>query len=772
MKRAYVAVAFVSVGLGVFTACGGDDDTVPAATDAGSDTGTDTGARPDTGTGVVDSGADTGTTVVDAGDAGLDAADACAPIVVNVVDPQFAFKGGPTPITITGSGFVATPKVYLEGAPALVDAGADAGDGGDAGASGVTQITHAAFVSDTSMTAIIPANTFASGSYSLRVVNPNGCSGVVANAIKVVEQAPPTVISVEPAAGTTQSATTVTITGCHFDNNVTVSAVSSTGTVTPMPAPTNLTPGANDPRCGDTPLFTMTGTISNTLATGAYLVRVTNPTPATFGDYASFVITNPSANPGNPEAVSSLVGGRRSLALVSGRVDDANRFLYAIGGEGSDGKPLDTVEVAPVDKFGQLGKWATQKNKLPAALSGAAAARFGSWIYVIGGTSSTDGTGSLSPSGTPTTKVYRAYILAPSGAPKLTDPPAPPLTTGNLAQGTWYYKVSALGTGGEESLASDEIVVSLSAKGSAKIDWTAPASGPAPTGYKIYRSAAADGVSQTEVLIDTVGAVTTYTDDGSKTAGSESYLSVGATGKWITDAKELAGGRLDASAVALEASGGNAFLYVTGGWGSCNGVGALALLNCVAHAQIQDDGSLSDFSDLTGLVHSRMRHGTDRFDKSTGATAFGDGGAPLTSAFLVVGGGRGTTSLGSGMSVEYAVVQADGTLGNWVATASAFSEREALGFGLANGRGYAFTGGAVNGNKTNYTQTGDSAQAINVTATGFEFSSWNSVGSFLSGSPNGKRGRVGLTAESAYFYLAGGTTDDKDALTDVYRILH
>jgi hypothetical protein len=46
------------------------------------------------------------------------------------------------------------------------------------------------------------------------------------------------------------------------------------------------------------------------------------------------------------------------------------------------------------------------------------------------------------------------------------------------------------------------------------------------------------------------------------------------------------------------------------------------------------------------------------------------------------------------------------------------------------------------------------------------------VGSFLSGSPNGKRGRVGLTAESAYFYLAGGTTDDKDALPDVYRILH
>lgn len=771
MKRACVAFALVSMGLSAFTACGGDDDTVPAATDAGSDTGADAGRDTGADTGV-DSGVDSGGTITDAGTDADSGFDACAPIVITKVDPQFAFKGGPTAISITGSGFVATPKVYLEGAPALVDAGVtDAGDGGDGGASGRTQITHAAFISSTSMTAIIPADTFASGTYALRVVNPNGCAGTIANAVKVVDQAPPTVISVEPAAGTTQADTKVTITGCHFDVNATVSVVSSTGAVTAQPAPSAPVAGGNDPRCGGAPLYTMTGTISSTLATGAYLVRVTNTTPGTFGDYASFVITNPSANPGNPEASSPLSGGRRSLALVSGRVDDANRFLYVIGGEGANGAPLDTVEVAPVDKFGQLGTWAVQKNKLPAAISGAAAARWGNWIYVIGGTSSTDGTGGLTPTGSPTTKIYRAPILAPSGAPKLKDPPVAPLTTGNLAQGTWYYKVAALTAGGEESLASDEVVVNLDAKGSATIDWTAPA-GPAPTGYKIYRSPAADGVSQTEVLLDTVGAVTTYTDDGSKTAGTETYLSVGATGKWITDSKQLLGARLDASAVAVKSTGGNTYLYVTGGWGVCSGAGSSQILSCVSHAQIQDDGSLSDFTDLNGLVHARMRHGIDRFDKSNGATAFGDGGAPLTSSFVVVGGGRGTTSLGSGASVEYAAVQADGSLGSWVATSSAFSEREALGFGLANGRGYAFVGGAVNGNKINYTQTGDSAQAINVTATGFDFGSWNSVGSFLSGSPNGKRGRVGLTAESAYFYLVGGTTDDKDALTDVYRVLH
>ena len=86
------------------------------------------------------------------------------------MSPQFAFKGGPTPITITGSGFVATPKVFLEGAPAI-DAGAS--DGGTS----ATQLAHAAFVSGTSMTAIVPADTFTSGTYALRVVNPNVAAG-------------------------------------------------------------------------------------------------------------------------------------------------------------------------------------------------------------------------------------------------------------------------------------------------------------------------------------------------------------------------------------------------------------------------------------------------------------------------------------------------------------------------------------------------------------------------------------------------------------------
>lgn len=724
MNKTGLVVTLLTLGLGSIIACG-DDETPPAAPEA-----------------------DAGTT-----DAAADA-DACAATPnVTAVTPQFAWRDGKTPITITGSGFVATPKVFLV-------------SGGTA-----TQIQHAAFVSATSMTAIVPAATFASGTYDLEVVNPDGCGGTLAAAIKVVDEAPPTVLTVEPAAGTNQDDVPVTIQGCHFDTNATVSIVTSAGTVTAMPAPTGYAAGPNDERCGNTPLYTMNAIVqtkTSGLVPGAYLVRVTNPAVGTFGDYASFVVSNPSGNPGSPEATSSFVVGRRSLALVSGRIDDANRYLYAIGGENGAGDALDKIEVAQVDRFGQLGKWGVQRNKLPEALSGVAAVRWGKFLYVVGGTNSKNGTGGLAPTGTPSKKVYRASILSPTDAPVVKEPPtvaAGPDAGGTLAKGTWYYKVSALTTDGEETLASDEVVATLDDVGAVTLEWTAPP-GITPSGYNVYRSTAADGVSQSELLLDTVAApALTYTDTGAKTPSADApYLAAGATSRWTPD-KELATARFDASAAAVRTSGGSAYLYVTGGWGG-------AELASVEYALIQEDGALGDFTAGPAIKSARMRHGTQVLDKATGPVGFGTtGGATPDTSFLVVAGGRGAASLDTGVSVEYAVIGEDGVPGAWT-YAPGFGERDALGFGIANGWFYAFVGAGINGNKINYVQTASSSQASNITATGFTLGSWNSVGSFLSGAPNGKRGRVGLTAESAYFYLAGGTTNDTDVLTDVYRVLH
>lgn len=55
--------------------------------------------------------------------------------------------------------------------------------------------------------------------------------------------------------------------------------------------------------------------------------------------------------------------------------------------------------------------------------SGLAVVQQGQYLYAIGGTSSTSGTGGTSPTGTPLGTIERAVILDPAGAPVLQDPP-------------------------------------------------------------------------------------------------------------------------------------------------------------------------------------------------------------------------------------------------------------------------------------------------------------------------------------------------------------
>lgn len=79
---------------------------------------------------------------------------------------------------------------------------------------------------------------------------------------------------------------------------------------------------------------------------------------------------------------------------------------------------------------------------------------------------------------------------------------------GTLAPGTYYYRVSALNAVGE-TLSSTETSHVLAGVGGVNVNWGATSGA---TGYKIYgRNTGA------ELLMDTVGAVTTWLDDGSIT---------------------------------------------------------------------------------------------------------------------------------------------------------------------------------------------------------------------------------------------------------------
>jgi len=757
-------------------ACGGDDSgTAPA--DAGGDapdsTAEDSGSLDDTG--AVDSSSDTSADVApgdaagDALDAGPDAPDgaqtldgaACdgGAIAVTGVSPIFGWTGGSTPITIAGSGFVATPKVYLRSSTQTL-----------------VPIVHAAFVSSKSITAIVPPLPVAT--YDVGVANPDGCAAYFPGAFHVVQNPPPVIVGVSPAAGTTQANASVTVTGCHFPSNVTLSTVDATGNVVAQSATAATCAGPTTVCADGSALCTFQGTIgSTTLGVGVYLVRAGNAADGTYGDYSSFVVTNPAQKLGNQYTAAPALpagAGRRSLGLVAGRVDDANRFLYAIGGENAAGAALSSVVVAPLDKFGQVGAWFVQKNAMGTARSGLAAVRQGKYLYAIGGTSATDGTKGTSPSGAPLASIERAKILDPAQAPVVQDPPTASTAAGGLGAGTWYYKVSAVvndaDNPGGETLPSDEVVATLSAAGQVTLTWTA-VTGAAS--YRVYRSPAANGTSQSEALVASAVAGTTYTDTGA-TAGTETPLATGSTGVWVPQTTALLHARSNAAAAIGPDGAGGLRVYVVGGWGSC-AAGANAVMDCSESASVNASGdSLGAAFTVagplgtggvdagTGALTARMRHGLAVL---TSASASADAGA--NASFLVVGGGYGP-SIGSGL-VEYAPVTSTvAALGSWQRGNATFPDvRDGAQIAIVNGEAYAFMGGTA---PNQYKGTGWLSSLGAVSSTSIDFGSWSSNAVALPN--NAALGRFGMAIESAYFYVVGGTSNDTDALTTVYQILY
>lgn len=97
--------------------------------------------------------------------------------------------------------------------------------------------------------------------------------------------------------------------------------------------------------------------------------------------------------------------------------------------------------------------------------------------------------------------------------PPVQDPLATATTGGTLAAGTYRYYVTATNADGETTVSNEESIVTTGATSTVTVTWTAVTGA---TGYKIYRTAV-DGASGTQLLLATVGAVTTYEDDGSGT---------------------------------------------------------------------------------------------------------------------------------------------------------------------------------------------------------------------------------------------------------------
>ena len=132
-----------------------------------------------------------------------------APPTVTSITPTTGTHGGSTPVTITGTGFVAGATVRF----------------------GTTLATGVVVNGATSITAVTPAGT-ANTLVSLSVTNADSQSGTLASAYRFVDTGTVTVTAVMPVAGPLEGGTAVTLTGTNFNPGATVKFADTAATVT------------------------------------------------------------------------------------------------------------------------------------------------------------------------------------------------------------------------------------------------------------------------------------------------------------------------------------------------------------------------------------------------------------------------------------------------------------------------------------------------------------------------------------------------------------
>ncbi len=474
------------------------------------------------------------------------------PITIKTVTSPYACSTQDTPITIDGDNFESTPQALLVAA-------------GAAGAN--LPLKNVAFLSATKLTAVVPAGGVVGGPYALKITNPDGATGQLAMAFTITQLCPPVVDDVTPSEVVhnyntmATGSTPITVTGKNFHMDASVVLVDQNEQEVMLPNVKIDASGA------PTKLVVNFDASSMNLTDGIYLVRVKEsdaPTSAggtgvtMTGDYSLFVVANPSGKFASAVAGTALPSGRRGLGVIGGQLNAASRFLSAIAGDSGGMAPTLLADglVAPLSLFGNIADagWLPLRkraanpasgdtsNDLSSARTGIGIATWNGWVYVIGGTTALGAAGLGAPFSpmTPTAEVWKARILPADEAPTVSAVAA--TTVGKLMPGTYYYKVAALvaaGTSGygpnaAETVASDEQVVTLTGTSTAVTLTISPAAALAGhvTGYRVYRTAMADGVSQTEVFLADAAASGSYTDDGSATTGMAHPLTAGLLSEW------------------------------------------------------------------------------------------------------------------------------------------------------------------------------------------------------------------------------------------------
>lgn len=659
----------------------------------------------------------------------------------NVV-PPFGWTGEDTAVTVFRDTAAAAPadKPFINGARLFMNPSTG-------GATDVAvPLIGVSFLDKDRLTGVVPKGTPVK-KYDLIAVNPDGTVGLLKNAYDEVTNAPPAISTVTPSSIVNATGQAVTVVGANFDAGATVSltCVDAAG------APVTATATIATPTGGGT--TTRTVTINgSTLASGAVCVlRITNPDMA-YGEYSAIGVTNSSLNLSTPRAGTLMTVARRALSAASGDATTAQRFVYAIGGDGGTAATaLDSYELAPVDLFGKMGAWIAPRVKLGSKRTLAGAVTVGRYIYNVGGN---DGTGPLDTA-------ERALILSPLETPEITDVDLA-LEMAGLDAGLYQYRVSATfdaadtDNPGGESLASDVFAIRVPTFTGKKIAvtlvWKKPvdklgANLPNVSGYKIYRTAK-DGAPGSELLLGTVTGADTllFKDDGTKMPGADAPLPLGSTGAWLKLPNLSVKRSAPGVAAAFDPADATKFYVYAIMGNSPTPVGSYDFLPVTIAANGRQSAAAAWTAGTTTNAVPRAEFGAWVVTAATTGLVSG------TDTWIYAGGGRAGASLNG--AVDAAKVQAGGALGAWNISPKDFSA-DSAGYGICSANNSLFVFGGANGAPSGGAKAAKFVSPIPALAS----NSWNNEGLTMTQS----RYLLGSAVQSAFIFLLGGQTGTEAA---------
>jgi hypothetical protein len=626
-------------------------------------------------------------------------------------------------------------------------------------------VQSVSFVDGDTLTAVIPPGQ-PPHEYDLVAVNPDGSVGLLANAFRVQATPPPVVASVTPSSIVAATGQAVTVAGTGFDATslVSLECRDALGNASSPPVVTGAE-GCSAGQC------TLAATVdgSTLLAGDVCVLRVANGDGSYF-DFSAIGVTNPSLNLSAPRVGTSLGTGRRALVAAAGNATASARFLYAIGGDGGAGaaaSPFASVEVVPVDLYGNMGGWAPlQGSPLGTPRSFAGGVTVGRYVYVLGGS---DGTGPLA-------SAERAMILDPVEVPTIDVDDIAPSDAG-LAPGAYVYRVAAVfdpggpDNPGGESLASDELVIRVPSLQGKKLTVVLAVTPPADrvgapipnvVGYRVYRSPAAPGVSGDEVLIASpaappAGGMLLFTDDGTATPGTAKPLPLGSLGRWRA-LPSMGTPRMGPGAAAAPDPASPNVWYVYALLGKDTATTATGSYEYLPIA-LQPNGHQAVAAAWTpgasGSSTGRWQLGTWTVDQAVSSVvAAGD-------TWIYMGGGMLPNGTLSG-KVEAGKVGAGGDLGALSDTPKDFASL-AAGYGVCAANGQLFTFGGANGGPS----SGATSAALIDPPPTLALSSWNNEGLTMTQS----RYLMGSAVQSAFIFIVGGQTATSAAATSTELVI-